>query len=612
MNKKALLGISLIVLFGLSTSIGTTMAQDIEIQIAFSINLLSPNTSAARNQWSLLMEQQLPKIGIGITFHESTGWGNIGPRTWSYPLLDYDYIPTYAEGGFDILFVGWSWGLDWDPTGLYDVASLVPNGDNFYQYINPVYEDLLTNYLSEFDAPTRIGYAHEMQEILYEDLPAICLVYPRSLFGFRESTSGIDGLLIASSGHRAEFWDNDDGVIKYGIPADLREPNVYVAESFYDTQWMQTVYGCLVQRAQDTNVWEPQIALNYTLGDSYLSGPFLNETRMNITVFLDPDAKFSDGEPVLPEDVKYSYELHMTPEVGSSSYSFLTLWFATNDSIEIVTPGAGGEMNFILEDFYVFSDGLLNFGIIDKYKADLTGVKDLYDAHGADIFNDPVGTGDAGFNLVKSCGPFIVESFDTVNSIVKMVPNTYYDDLAHGVTPLLDEWYLTFVSGKDAAVAELIAGNIDIMDAQYFPVLADFEGVAGIEGVLIKDPSHQEMSINLKHPVFGTGELTPVGTPAAAKGIRKAISHAVPRQTIVDEILEGLGAPGVAATPDSVVGFNEALAPYAYDLDLAIDYMEAAGYTIEVEVPAETGIAGLIFIAFLGVASLVAFRRFRK
>ena len=83
MNKKALLGITLIVLFGLSTSIGTTMAQDIEIQIAFSINLLSPNTSAARNQWSLLMEQQLPKIGIGINFHESTGWGNIGPRTWS-------------------------------------------------------------------------------------------------------------------------------------------------------------------------------------------------------------------------------------------------------------------------------------------------------------------------------------------------------------------------------------------------------------------------------------------------------------------------------------------------------------------------------------------------
>ena len=612
MNKKALLGITLIVLFGLSTSIGTTMAQDIEIQIAFSINLLSPNTSAARNQWSLLMEQQLPKIGIGITFHESTGWGNIAPRTWSYPLIDYDYIPTYAEGGYDILFVGWSWDLDWDPTGLYDTASLLPLGGNHYQYSNPAYDTLLTNYLSEFDDATRIGYAHEMQEILYEDLPAICLVYPRSLFGFRSTVTGVDGLLIASSGHRAEYWDNDDHVINYGIPADLREPNVYVAESFYDVQWMQTVYGSLVKRAQDTNVWEPQIAKNFTLGDSYLSGPYMNETRMNITVWLDPDAKFSDGEAVLPEDVKYTYQLHMSPEVASSSYSFLTLWLADNDSIEIIggAPGnvAGGGLNFVLEDFYVFASFLLDYGIIDKHKGDGTGVEELYAAHGVDIFNDPVGTGDAGFNLVKSCGPFKVDSFDTVNSIVHMVPNTYYC----GDAPLLTDWYLTFVSGKDAAVAELIAGNIDIMDAQYFPVLADFEGVSGIEGVLIKDPSHQEMSINLLHPVFGTGDLTPAGTAAAAKGIRKAISHAVPRQTIVDEILEGLCAPGIAATPDSVIGFNEALSPYAYDLDLAIDYMEAAGYTIEVEVPAETGIAGLVFIAFLGVASLVAFRRFRK
>jgi hypothetical protein len=126
MKKKALIGYGLVFLFALSVVIGQVSAQDTEVVEVFSLNLLSPNTSAARNQWSLLMENQLPKIGIGVDFHESTGWGNIGPRTWSYPLIDYDYVPTYAEGGYDILFVGWSWGLDWDPTGLFDSASLVP------------------------------------------------------------------------------------------------------------------------------------------------------------------------------------------------------------------------------------------------------------------------------------------------------------------------------------------------------------------------------------------------------------------------------------------------------------------------------------------------------
>ncbi len=602
MKKKALLGLTLIVLFSMSTYLA--QAQETEIQIAFSVNLLSPNTSAARNQWSLLMEQQLPQIGIGINFHESTGWGNIAPRTWSYPLLDFDYIPTYSEGGYDLFFVGWSWGLDWDPTGLYDTASLIPNGDNFYQYINPVYDAKLDQYLTELDDTTRTGYAHELQDILYEDLPAICLVYPRSLFGFKEGLVGIDGLLIASSNHRAENWDDPvDHIIKYAVPADLKEPNIYVAESFYDMQWMQTVYGSLYKRAQVTAEYTEEIALNSTISD-VLYDPIDDIDKINMTVFLDPDAKFSNGEPVLPSDVKYSYELHMTPGVGSSSYGYLTKWFETNNSISIVGPDvAGGELRFELTAVFNFAKALLTFGIIEK-----TVVAQAIVDHGYDIFNEVPLTGDVGADLVTSCGPFKLFAYDSVNSVIHMKPNDHYV----GTAPLLTDWYLTFVAGKDSAVAELIAGTVDIMDAQYFPVLADFVGVTGVEGVLVKDPSHQEMAVNLKHPIMGTGELTPVGTVAAAKGIRKAISHAVPRDTIVNEILEGLGAPGVIPCPDSVVGFNKDLEPYAYDLDMAIDYIEAAGYVVEVEIPPEAGIAGLVFLSFLGLAAVVGFRKYKK
>ncbi|MBY8999832.1 MAG: hypothetical protein KGD64_02860 [Candidatus Heimdallarchaeota archaeon] len=595
MNKKALLGLTLVIMFSLSTFLG--QAQETEIQTAFSINLLSPNTSAARNQWSLLMEQQLPKIGIGVAFHESTGWGNIGPRTWDYPLLDYDYIPTYEQGGYDLFFVGWSWGLDFDPTGLYDTASMIPNGDNHYQYSNPLYDTKLDQYLTELDDDTREGYAHELQAMLYEDLPAICLVYPRSLFGFKEGLVGIDGLLIASSNHRAEYWDDpDDHIIKYGIPADLKEPNIFVVSSFYDMQWMQTVYGSLYKREQVTAEWTEQIALNSTISA-------IIDDKINMTVFLDPDAKFSNGNPVLPSDVEYSYELVLTPAVGSQDYSYLNKWLASNDSISIVGPDvAGGQLLFELTGVYNFAKSLLTYGIIEK-----TVVAANIAANGYDIFAEVPLTGDVGDDLVTSCGPFVMEAFDPALSVMKLVPNTFYLDPV-----LLDELYLTFISGKDSAVASLLAGEIDIMDAQYFPVLSDFENVAGVEGVLIKDPAHQELGVNMKHPILGTGELTPAGTADAAKGIRKAISHAVPRQTIVDEILEGLGAPGVVPCPDSVVGFNTDLDFYAYDLDLAIDYIEAAGYIVEVEVPTVGGIAGLVFLSFLGLAAIAGFKKYKK
>ncbi|MHA1198871.1 MAG: ABC transporter substrate-binding protein, partial [Candidatus Heimdallarchaeaceae archaeon] len=123
---------------------------------------------------------------------------------------------------------------------------------------------------------------------------------------------------------------------------------------------------------------------------------------------------------------------------------------------------------------------------------------------------------------------------------------------------------------------------------------------------LVKDPSHQEMSINMLHPVMGTGELTPLGTPEAAKYVRKAISHACPREIIVEQILEGLGAAATTSIPDSVVGYDESLEPYVYDMDIARDYMEMAGFDITEE---EVGIPGLVLLSFLGLATLEFLRR---
>ena len=599
MNKKSFIGVALLVLFCMSPLIIPTSA-DTEIRTAFSINLLSPNTSPARNQWSLLMEQTLPKIGIGVSFHESTGWGNIAPRTWDYPLIDYDYIPTYAEGGYDILFVGWSWDLDLNLQSLYETTAITPFGDNHYQYSNTAYDNLLEEFMVEVDPTARAELGYQLQSIIYEDVPGIAIVYPRSLFGFKEGLTGIDDLLIASSNQRMENWDDPaDHIIKYAVPADLKEPNYYVLSSYYDLQWMQGVYGSPAKRAPNTHVWETEIGSSWTVSE------IIND-KINISLTLDPDAKFSNGDSVLPSDVEYSYELHMTPAVGSGSYGTYTYWFASNDSISVVGPDVtGGELLFELTGVFNLAESLLYNPLIQK-----TSVVAAISAHGYDIFNEvPLDPGaNVGDTLVMSCGPMMLADYDPVLSVAHCVPNPYW----HGTPVVLEDFYLTYISGKDSAVASLISGEIDIMDAQYFPDLSDFEGVTGIDGVLVKDPSHQEMSINMKHPVMGTGELTPVGTAEAAKFIRKAISHATPRDIIVDEILNGLGAPATTAVPDSVVGYDDTLEPYTYDLDIAISLMEDAGFQIVFEIPTENSIAGLVFLSFLGLAAMIAFKKYKN
>ena len=60
--------------------------------------------------------------------------------------------------------------------------------------------------------------------------------------------------------------------------------------------------------------------------------------------------------------------------------------------------------------------------------------------------------------------------------------------------------------------------------------------------------------------------------------IRKAISHMVPRNKIVEEILDGIGAPGVTGMPDIAFGYDSSLEPYEYSIVLAKNEMRAAGF----------------------------------
>ena len=575
-----------------------------EVPTFFSLSILSPNTSAARNQWAILIEDQFPLIGIHVTNHESTGWGNIGPRTWSYPFIEYDYIPTYAQGGYDVLFVGWNWKLDWNPTGLYDSASLCPYGDNFYQYINPTYDELLEDYLTETDPTTQLNYAYQMQEILLEDSPAAVLVYPKSRFGIKTGLTGIDPLLLGAGKDRYENWDDpDDHMITYAIPANLAEWNAYVQESFYDWLWMQGVYGKLYQRQAGSHTWTTEIADGF---------PTFTPDKMSFTVDINPNAKFSDGSTVLAEDVVYSLQLHMTPAVGSSSYSNYKKWFASNASVYAEDTDT---VHFDLTDINPFVLELISFPIIDK-----SAIEPLISAHGYSIFNEVPGTGNVGWNLVKSCGPFKVSSYTSYSSTVVLVPNTYYS----GTAPNLDQWILTYISSKSSAVSLLKAGSIDLIDSQFF-LLADDLNATGVEELLVDDPSEQEMSFNLRNPYFGTGELTPVGTPEAAKYIRKAINHIIPRNQIVTDILLNLGSPGITSCAPSCTQFDPTLQPYAYNINTAFYYMELAGYDVpsysltnsetiidlsSTETNAGTWFVSLLFLSLIAV-SVQGFRKKR-
>ncbi|MDH5400939.1 MAG: ABC transporter substrate-binding protein [Candidatus Heimdallarchaeota archaeon] len=173
----------------------------------FNVTLLSANTSPSRNLWPVFFEQSLPKIGIGVTDHVSTGWAEINLRTfgWSSNTL----VPLYDDGGYDVFFVGYGFPLDYDPQYIFDTNGLCDSSGpgackNWYNFVNQEITDLVDLYVRELDGNTRITLIGQIQDFLKAWRPVIPSIYPQSHWGHNVNLTGIDGILLSTSNQQ---WD---------------------------------------------------------------------------------------------------------------------------------------------------------------------------------------------------------------------------------------------------------------------------------------------------------------------------------------------------------------------------------------------------------------------
>jgi ABC-type transport system substrate-binding protein len=147
-------------------------------------------------------------------------------------------------------------------------------------------------------------------------------------------------------------------------------------------------------------------------------------------------------------------------------------------------------------------------------------------------------------------------------------------------------YYVQQILDSDPAIAALKAGTVDVLDSQYHleTKLSSLDPVWG-NFVSYDAFGVQELGFNMKHPIFGTGVDTPLGkqdpsrAAEAARYVRQAISHLIPRQQIIDQITSGYGTLGVT-TPITrlTAGFDTSLAAYTYDVNLAKALLANAGY----------------------------------
>ncbi|MHA2250297.1 MAG: ABC transporter substrate-binding protein [Candidatus Kariarchaeaceae archaeon] len=448
---------------------------DTEPDIQFEISLLSPTCISRCNTVAMIAEE-LPKIGIGIATHSMTGWDVIGPRTFSNERDNSNAhvdgegnivgaIPTYDEGGFDLVLLGLSGVIDYNPTIFYSNVQFSPSSGNFASYDNDEISALITQYTSEFDPAKRALIAPDIQQFMHDDQPYINIFNTAGLWAYDASWTSLTAtdLMFFGTTNYADGWKDLDHPTKndivYAHSYELTEFIPFAIQSYIAAQYLNPIFPGLYER----DVTDPNIAYKPVIAKTL---PIWNTERTVASIEINPNAKFSNGNPVTVEDVANSFRMHMT-RAWSTNYATLTTYIASNDSIAVVD----GKLEITLIEPYFRANELFSVPILDMSEV---GTPEA-----------PLGDGVNGYDFntnaekFHGAGPFVyaVDGIDAASGNVRIVADS---DYWNGV-PKLNSIEFRNYRSKEAALSDLQGGTVQIIDAEFYLEPGEVEGLAGVD-----------------------------------------------------------------------------------------------------------------------------------
>ena len=151
-------------------------------------------------------------------------------------------------------------------------------------------------------------------------------------------------------------------------------------------------------------------------------------------------------------------------------------------------------------------------------------------------------------------------------------------------------WRQLHIDGVDFIVVPDPSSRIqgilsDGLDIAYQTAPDDFAVIEEIGGSITTVPAGAASSIMLQ---FGNERDTPLNDVR----VRRALNHAVDKQTIVDVLLDGRTVVSSQATVREAFGFDPSLKPYVYDPQLAQRLLADAGYPDGFDMTLETSGGG--------------------
>ncbi len=179
-----------------------------------------------------------------------------------------------------------------------------------------------------------------------------------------------------------------------------------------------------------------------------------------------------------------------------------------------------------------------------------------------------------GFNEKPVCtGPYTVQEWTRQSQLVLAANDSYW-----GGAPAIKTATLKVIPQQSQQVIEFEANGLDVAWVPE-PDLSRIKGDETLSKELQTVPLNSifHLRVNLKDPVLGNVK------------VRQALATAIDRQTIIDTVLQGQGAPAEGIIPPGLAAYDPSYKPYEYNIEKAKQLLSEAGYPNGVEITVRTG-----------------------
>ena len=309
---------------------------------------------------------------------------------------------------------------------------------------------------------------------------------------------------------------------------------VLSASNDADDDLVRTIYSSLFK-------YDGQGHLENDLVDTYS----ISNDKTQYTIHLKKNVKWHDDQPLTAADVLFTINLISDPAYKSPLRSnWQGIQTSSSDDYTLT---------FTLQTPYVGFLNDLTFGILPKH---------IWGSIGPDKFTltdlnlEPIGS-----------GPYKYSSFqkDSNGNILsyKLMANPNYFDGKPYISKLTFDFYADDASVIDAYNKKEIMGISSISPSE----LPGIKLPQSTQAYKFEIPRYFAIFFNQTKSI-----------PLATNEVRQALAYATNRQEIIDKVLDSNGSPVYAPILKGMVGYDDSLNKYDFNLDKANQILDNAGW----------------------------------